>query len=107
VLGTRLNRAVRLPQGDIGWRWYTFQACVSATSTVQQKHSALIKFFTFLEEFQESEHAGQPLRALPRLSPPRATPPRRETNALEEGQVQRIIGAAYPPVSGTAAVGWS
>ena len=64
-----------------------------ATSTVQQKHSALLKFFTSLE-FEESERAGQLLRALHRLSPPRATPPRRETYALEDEQVQRIIQAA-------------
>ena len=64
-----------------------------ATSTVQQKHSALLKFFTFLE-FEESERAGQLLRALHRLSPPRATPPRRETYALEDEKVRRIIDAA-------------
>jgi site-specific recombinase XerD len=65
-----------------------------ATGTVGQKHSALVKFFSFLEDFEESEHAGQLLRAMRRLSPPRATRPRRQTYALEEEQVRRIIAAA-------------
>jgi integrase/recombinase XerC len=65
-----------------------------ATGTVVQKHSALVKFFSFLEEFQENEHAGRLLRAMRRLSPPRATPPRRQPYALTEDQVHRIAEAA-------------
>ncbi|MFQ6030151.1 MAG: site-specific integrase [Dehalococcoidia bacterium] len=41
-----------------------------ATGTVGQKHAALARFFSFLEEFQESQRAGELLRALRRLSPP-------------------------------------
>ena len=65
-----------------------------ATGTVGQKHAALARFFSFLEDFQESEHAGRLLRALRRLSPPRATRPRRQTYVLEDDQLQKIIDAA-------------
>lgn len=65
-----------------------------ATGTIGQKHAALAKFFDFLEEFQQDEHAGRLLHALKRLSSPKATAPRRETYALEDETVLKIIEAA-------------
>ncbi len=71
-----------------------FQEKGSAASTVFQKHAALKRFFTYLEEFAESEHAGRLLRVMQRqLQVPRDKGPVRPAYALEEGRVQMMMNA--------------
>ena len=66
----------------------------AARGTVGQKRAALRQFFTFLEEFEENEHAGRLLRAMNHLKMPPALAPRREAYALTEDQVESILDAA-------------
>lgn len=71
-----------------------FQEKGSAASTVIQKHAALKKFFGYLEEFGESEHAGRLLRVMQRqLQVPRDRGPVRPAYALEEGRVEMMMNA--------------
>lgn len=66
----------------------------AARGTVGQKRAALRRFFRYLEEYLEDEHAGRLLRAMNHLKLPPDLVPRRETYSLTKDQAQRIIAAA-------------
>ena len=66
----------------------------AARGTVGQKRSALRRFFEFLEEFEEDEHAGRLFRAMKHLKMPPALEPRREPYSLTDDQAQRILEEA-------------
>lgn len=67
----------------------------SATSTVVQKHSALRKFFTYLEQFEQLEHAGGLLKILQtQLQTPRDKGPVRPPYVLQEERGLRLLDAA-------------
>ena len=66
----------------------------AAPGTVGQKHAALRQFFQYLEDFEESEHAGRLLRSMKRLQTPKDSVPRRAPYALEEDQVQKLLDGA-------------
>lgn len=81
------------PQDLLGWNQMLYDAG-AAKGTAGQKHSALRQFLSFVDDFLEDPHATRLLRALRRLRPPSNSLPVRETYALDEGQVSRLLQAA-------------
>jgi integrase/recombinase XerC len=72
-----------------------FHRAGSAASTVVQKHSALRKFFGYLEEFEDSDQAGRLLNVLNRqIQAPRDKGPVRPAYVLEEERLNRLLDAA-------------
>ena len=81
------------PSTLLQWNQMLYDAG-AATATVDIKHSALKKFLDYLEEFEDSEHAGRLLRSLKRLHTPRDREPPRQPFSLDEEQVAKILEAA-------------
>jgi site-specific recombinase XerD len=72
-----------------------FHQSGAAASTVIQKHSALRKFFGYLEEFEESEQAGRLLNVLRRqMQAPKSKGPVRPAYVLEEDRLNCLLDAA-------------
>ena len=71
-----------------------FHTAGAAASTVVQKYSALRRFFSYLEEFEESEKAGSLLRILNRMQPPVNKGPKRPAYVLEEEVVDQLLDLA-------------
>lgn len=76
-----------------------FHTAGLAASTVAQRHAALKKFFTYLDEFEELEVAGQLLKILKaRIQAPEEKGPVREPYVLERqefDQMLDILGAKF------------
>jgi len=72
----------------------TLNEAGAAPGTIGQKHAALRQFSQYLEDFEESEHAGRLLRSMRRLQTPRDSVRRRAPYALEEDQVQKLLDGA-------------
>ena len=72
-----------------------------AYNTGAVKHAALGKFLDFLDRFEESPQTARLLRALERLEVPGTRKPRRETRALTEVEVLRMLAHAFThPITG-------
>ena len=81
------------PQTLLLWNKMLYDAG-AAVATIDIKHSALKKFLDYLEEFEDSEHAGRLLRSLKRLHIPRDRQPPRQPFSLSEEQVSKMLEAA-------------
>ena len=77
-----------------------FHDAGSAAGTVVQKHSALRKFFGYLEEFEDSDQAGRLLNVLRRrMQAPKDKGPVRPPYVLEEGRLNQLLDAAGTKIS--------
>ena len=65
-----------------------------ASGTIGLRVAGVASFFDYLEFWEEDEHAGALLRALKRLERHEGGKPRRETYALSEEEVQRLLATA-------------
>ena len=69
-----------------------FHTAGLAASTVAQRHAALKKFFTYLDEFEELEVAGQLLKILKsRIQAPEEKGPVREPYVLERQDFDKML----------------
>lgn len=71
-----------------------FHTAGAAASTVVQKYSALRRFFSYLEQFEESEKAGSLLAILMRMQAPANKGPKRPAYVLEEETVDQLLDLA-------------
>ena len=81
------------PQTLLQWNQMLYDAG-AAVATMDIKRKAVKKFLDYLEEFEDSEHAGKLLRSLKRLHAPRDREPPRKPFSLTEEQVAKMLEAA-------------
>lgn len=65
--------------------------------TMVQKIAALKQFLRYMEEFEESEHAGRLLKVLGRIKVPPDAAPKRQTHVLQPADIEELLAWAEKP----------